>query len=437
MNTKNNENYLKKQFKSSIMRGTGEAYLLMKKYPEVDFSREIKLASLKNHAYDPQYEGDRSNYLFRLICQSSGKEKIKKAILSKLVEEKSDTWVLEQLFQLAALFAKNDDGIAKRAIYARLHHNIIAGSDWCGERAVISLDGFQGLKYIVQSRGKLLQNNLEAWENESLISFFQREYPSMDVCDELRKAAESNPFIKSYVEAVMENKKLRMEEKGKRSTFDYKFISENIKMNRFLVPESRYNEISVEDIKVLANDFLIEANRSIQEKYLRIFAKVPFPYGYEYILKLSKKKYSAKDRLIEFAVKALSFFKNNEIRDFVLQQMVKSKYPYLYTDLLITNYKNGDGELLSYLLHKTRSMGAIHGLAESFIKIYQANSSDECKTVLVDAYGRLNCARCRKDIIEILIKHHVLPSKILRELQFDCCVKIQQLYSSNEMLIAD
>lgn len=117
------------------MRGTGEAYLLMKRHHGVEFSREIKLASLKTFAYHPQCE-DRSDYLFKLITLSSQAEKIKNAILEKLSIEKSDTWVLEQLFQLAALFAINGDEAAKKAIYKRLHKNIIAGSDWCGERAV-------------------------------------------------------------------------------------------------------------------------------------------------------------------------------------------------------------------------------------------------------------------------------------------------------------
>ncbi len=236
---------LKKQFKSSIMRGTGEAYLLVKRYWKVDFSREIKSAALTAYAYDPQCEGDRSNYLFELICKSSQKEKIKEAILSKLAIEESDTWVLEQLFQLAAVFAKNGDETAKKAIYKRVHKNMIAGSEWCGEKAVITLDGFQGLKYIAESKGKLLQNNPVAWEDESVVNFFQREYPSFDVYGEIKKAAGSNPFIKSYVDAILKNKKLRMKKKGNKPTFDYKFVSENIRMNRCSVPGSRFNEISI------------------------------------------------------------------------------------------------------------------------------------------------------------------------------------------------
>lgn len=427
---------LKKQFKSSIIRGTGEAYLLMKQHREVDFSREIKSAALTTYAYDPQCEGDRSNYLYQLICQSSQKEKIKQAILDKLAIEKSDTWVLEQLFQLAALFAKSGDETAKKAVYKRLHKNIIASSDWCGERAVISLDGFQGLKSIAESKGNLLQNNPDVWEDGAIVNLFQREYPSVDVYGELKKAAESNPFVKSYVDAILKNKKLRRKKKGNPPAFDYKFVSENIRMNRCAVPESRLNEFSSADIKKLADDFLIETDRLKQEKYLRIFAKVPFPYGYEYILTLSKSKYSTKDRLIEFAVNALSFFKHNKIRDFALEQIAKSKRPYLYTNLLIANYKNGDGKLLRHLLHEAHSFESIHNLAESCIKIYQANRGSDCKTTLVDVYDKLNCAICRKDIIKILIKYKVLPSQIHKEIQFDCSVEIQKLYL-NHRLVTD
>ncbi|MBA2728967.1 MAG: hypothetical protein H0U49_12450 [Parachlamydiaceae bacterium] len=134
---------------------------------------------------------------------------------------------------------------------------------------------------------------------------------------------------------------------------------------------------------------------------------------------------------------ALSFFKNKKIRDFALKQIAESKRSYIYTNLLIANYKNGDGKLLRHLLHEAHSIELVHSLAESYIKIFQTNRDSDCKATLVDVYDKLNCAICRKDIIEILIKYKFLPSKIYKEIQFDSSVEIQKLYLNQKLLISN
>jgi len=53
----------KEKFLNSIKRGTGEAYLLLKNNPEIDFSDEIIYAVLNICAYDGQCEGDRAQYI--------------------------------------------------------------------------------------------------------------------------------------------------------------------------------------------------------------------------------------------------------------------------------------------------------------------------------------------------------------------------------------
>jgi hypothetical protein len=98
--------------------------------------------------------------------------------------------------------------------------------------------------------------------------------------------------------------------------------------------------------------------------------------------------------------------------------------------LLKANYKNGDGKRLSHLLNKAHNIESIHRLSESYIKIYDANKARDCKIPLVDLYDKVNCAICRKDIVEIMIKNKVLPSKINKEIQFDSCLEIRKLYRS-------
>ena len=139
---------LKQKFKSSIRRGTGEAYLLMHEYTKIDFSNYIIKASVKNFAYDGQCENSRAPYLYQIISLSPKKEKIRAGVLKALATEQNDTWSLIQLFELAKIFSRQGDEAAKEAIYNRFLINPINGSDWAGYSEILELDGFDGLKFI-------------------------------------------------------------------------------------------------------------------------------------------------------------------------------------------------------------------------------------------------------------------------------------------------
>ncbi|MBL4755294.1 MAG: hypothetical protein JKY52_17075 [Flavobacteriales bacterium] len=64
---------IRKQFRQSIKCGTGAAYLILRDNAEIDFSIDIKKAALTSLANDPQSEGDRADYLARLINHSDKK----------------------------------------------------------------------------------------------------------------------------------------------------------------------------------------------------------------------------------------------------------------------------------------------------------------------------------------------------------------------------
>ncbi len=71
---------IQQKFYNALKRGTGEAYLIAKNNPDIDFSEDIIKGVLKNFAYDGQSENDRATYIFDLISISKNKEKIRTAI---------------------------------------------------------------------------------------------------------------------------------------------------------------------------------------------------------------------------------------------------------------------------------------------------------------------------------------------------------------------
>lgn len=416
---------VRQKFKSAIKRGTGEAHLIMKDNSKVDFSSDIINAALTNLSYDNQSEGSRANYVYDLIELSNQKGKIKDAVLKGLATERKDSWALDQLFEITALFAKQGDKEAKKEIYKRFHKKIIKGSEWVGQDAIIEVDGLNGLKYVAETKGKI---DPDGWEDSITVESFQEKNPAIKVYDELKKLAKDSPNIKTFLDTILKYKNSKP--KWERTKSNYEIVTERIHSKAIVpLPPAGAKDLTKLDIKKLADDFLKETNRLRKEKYMRVFDRVKFPYDYKPILDVAKGKYSGKDRLIEYAVNALRYFNGKNIRNFALAQIPKATRPDIYTNLLIANYKNGDSKLLQALIDQTNNEHKIHALVFSYVEIYRKNRTKDCKAPLVALYDKLTCGLHRADIVKIMIENGVLPARIKAEIKFDSYDEIRKLYA--------
>ncbi len=423
---------IRQKFKSAIKRGTGEAHLIMMNNPKMDFSSDIIKAALTNYSYDSQSEGSRAEYIYELIALSNQIEKIKEKIFYGLHNEREDTWALDQLFDLAALFAKQGDKDAKKAIYKRFYKKRIEGSEWVGQDAILELDGLSGLKYIAITKGKIIANDSEEWEDSFMVDFFQEENPEIKVYEELEKEAIDNKYIGLYLETIKKNKFKRA--KRKKPIFDYQTVKDRIDKNVIVpLPRVYAKDLSDLDIKKLAADFLNSKTRTKQEKYLRVFDRVKYPFDIKDLLYQTKRPYSSKDRLVEYAVNSLRYFKSQEIRKFAIKKLSGNvTRPSIYTNLLIGNYKEGDSLLLTNLVNKARTEHQIHDLVCSYVEIFKANKTFDCKEPLLALYSKLTCGLHREDIVKILLENKVLPNSIREEVKYDSLDSIRDLITENE-----
>ncbi len=416
---------IKQMFRSSIKRGTGEAHLIMQKYLTIDFSTDIIKASLKNYAYDGQTEGSRVSYLFELIALSKQQDKILKAILKGLATERKDTWSLDQLFDLAAIFAKQGDTEARRAIYENFQKRPIPHSDWLGEEVIMNIDGIEGLKYIASVKGKILAADPEQWEDSWTVDSFQKKHPTINVYKELEHASKHNKNIKVYLDTIKKDKAKFRE--WKRPRYNYEIVTERIHSNVFVpLPPVAVKELKSSDIRKLADDFLKEKDRVKLEKYMRVFDVVKFPYDYQPILSLAKSE-KEKDRLVKYACASLKYFKGSDIRKFAVDRLARIRIPGDYLDLLVSNYKKGDDRLLTDIVNRSRNENDVHNLVWSYINIYQTNRTKECRKPLEAIYKKLTCGIHRAEIVQILIDNKVLSKQLRREIKFDSYEEVRQL----------
>ena len=107
----------------------------------------------------------------------SGKEDhLLKLVIEKLDKAEYANDDLEQCFEIAAHYAKQGHERARKSIYKRYALHIAQDEEWCGESAILALDGFEGLVYILQLKGaKLRKQGGKEEEIEYLLKDFQEE----------------------------------------------------------------------------------------------------------------------------------------------------------------------------------------------------------------------------------------------------------------------
>ncbi|MPM31395.1 hypothetical protein SDC9_77950 [bioreactor metagenome] len=423
---------LKRKFLNSLKRGTGEAYIILRDNPAVDFSDLIIKGAITNYSYDNQSEGSRANYIYRLIQKSKQKQKIVTAVLNQLQLGIADYYGLEQMCDLAVKFHKAGFKEAKTAIYKCFITNASDRTGICAQRQLVSVDGFNGVLQIAETIGRMLCENPKDYEDSWVIDCFQKKNKSIDVYVELKKASASNKYIKAFYNSIRENKwKLPRYRKVEKIT--YEFVKEKIENKGYGYLSSPRNiELTEIEVQKLASEFLSEKNNQKKEKYLRFFSSRKFPFDYKPLFQIAKGKNPKKTRIVEFAVGSLKYFTAKEIRQLALEKLSSVKNPYRYLNLLVDNYKKGDYKLLTEIANRSNNYGFIHSIAQGFIDVYEANPTKECREPLETIYNKMNCGLHRIDILRILQNNNVLSDKIWAELQFDSYDEVRKFYRQNK-----
>lgn len=422
------KNQVKSTFFQSLQCGTGEAFLLLKQNPQIDFSALILKGAMNNYAIDSQSEGSRARYIFRLILASAQKDKIIRAVLSALQAEKYHDGGLYQMCDLAAKFYKAGYLEAKTALYARFEKSVLEEDyDLCGEDQIIELDGMDGLLKVADVKGRLLRQDPAEWEDGRGVDQFRKRNRKTDVYRVLESAGKENPCIQAYLDAIRKNKRERKEAPKTRTPYP-KTIQEAIRMGRWVFIHSKNVLALTEDeVLQLAHEFLTEKDPKKKEMYLRVFSHRKFPLDYQPIFRIVKGRNSPKTSLTEYAARALTFFRSDDIRQFALHSIRTKRNPHDYLFLLTGNYEEGDEQLLTEVVSRSDHFDFIHSLAEGLIEIYSTNPNPLCKAPLELMYRKMNCGIHREDIIQILIQNGALSPALWRELPHDSYTGVRAL----------
>lgn len=422
---------IQQQFFHSLKLGTGEAYLIQRDNPDIDFSNLIIKGAIRNYALDQQSEGSRAVYILGLIRKSKQRVKIIKAVLKKLKSQKGDDYALDQMCDLAVSFYKWGHKEAKTVLYDRFEKGRLDDYVPCGQNQVMEVGGMEGVLKVAEALGKNLLADPEDYENSWPVDEFQKKHKSLSVYTTLEQAGQHNPAIKAYYDSILKHKWKAYRPK-KQPRFTYEILKERMEKKIFHVSKGNASQLTVEEVEKLANEFLNETNPKRQELYLHFFTERKFPLDHKYLLKIATGRVRKQTRLTGLALESLKYFNAPEIRQLALEKLSKAKDPAAYLYLLVSNYETGDYRLLCEVANRTDNYDYIHSIAYGFIEIYQANPTAECKEPLEIIYNKMNCGIHREDIVQLLSDNNVLSDKLINEIRFDSYDGVRALFRKSK-----
>ncbi len=404
-----------------MKRGTGEAFLIVREHPGIDFTNEIMEGALRNFAYDGQSEPERASYILGLMQHCSGSEMIKKAVIDALATENDDTWTLTHLFAQTKLFAASGDVSAHEAIYRRFLNKPIEGSEWVGYQEILELDGLKGLFYIAEAYGKMLESKPGSWTDDMIVKHYQALNQEINVWEQLEKESKQNSNVLIFLTHIKDS--AEAVELPAIQQSNYADITEEIVSNPF-ISIKRITQLTRNELQIIATRFENEKSYTRKERLLSVFRQHPYPLNSEDILTIA---ISEKGRLRDCALDVLCKLKSDNVRKYAINQLQSGKQPELYAGILGANFRAGDEELMSVIAERIRSDHKIESLTHTYLDIFNRNRSAKCSDPLSIIYRKTRCGICRHNIVEMMLENNCLPEQIKKEIVFDCNEKTQQL----------
>ena len=420
--------FLRREFVRLSRLGRGGAFILFRENVQIDFTREIVDLCLKNHAYDAQCEGERSEYAMqfvRALCAVPRKKVISAVKAHLKNDEISSSWDWN-FFQLCMVCAKIsnefDDSLGDilRKRYAECNDETVYRA--FPEASLIVLDGFDGLLNIARRKGKLFRAHKNWWEDD----FLFYDVPKMSASDVRRRleiVAQTDENVRAYLDTVFATEKIKAENESKREQTEPKSVFEKVK--KLLAESKRVSpllakKLSEDELLYFASAFQKEKTQKNRIGYLRLFSpstKIPYPLDFHDLLfALSPRKNSLYN---EFLVDSLSFFSAPEIRALAIRALESDEFADFYFILLKKNYREGDGKKIAQKLRSIKNVHRFHDATICARKIYKENPTADCLEPLRLIYEKTPCALCRSYVAELLEKSRVLPDEIKAELPFD------------------
>lgn len=442
----------REQFRDALQKGLGRAVLHAREHGLAGLEDDLLHACLHTQHFGVQSSGERAAYLYFLIDLATDKDVFRVPILQALADAPANTsgesegktfWNLEQLFDLAVIFAERGDVEARRRMYERFDREISQGR-WLGEEQIVQLDGIKGLVHMAGVIGETGKNRLrlvdEALRMRHLIEYHGKE----TVLSALAHAARTNPGVKTFLATAepewFEFKRSDTEPHVTHLVFPLESILAAVEA---AAPEygGQYSvfgrRASQDEIEFVFGRLLQEARPEQLVRYLCIFGHRAMPRLEQRILDLAVTP-SAVMRLhpdtleapwLQWrAIRALANLSDPAIRDLGIRLLRKQPHMVRWgtIELFNRNYQQGDISLIMAAL-PTKDVDAVHSASLDLVVLAKAQNSPELAEAMMWVYEHAPSANCRYRAFAALTCWNQAPAWMTAEARWDCNAQTRHL----------
>jgi hypothetical protein len=412
------------EFTAALIKGSGRAMMMLRQSPgREDLQEALFEACVRNVAYDPQCENERSRYLADLISATGQQRRFFTRLLTTLDAAAGDEDMpdVPQIFDTLARLALDHadlDAEALRQAYADMEdeEDRLDGLD-----ALVRLDGLTAFLRGVETLEAELEERY--WRIDGLIEILrEREGPGVDVA----KLRAGN----SALDRLMAHAETEREAISEAQPYDFDDIRAGLRRGvRPHRPFAWLRRLTEAEWSLLAEDLAADTDEKTATIYLRLFARRDFPGDLAPLLRWAE---GPSDEASTFhAVMALGRIRAPVVRALALK-MIDAGLP-LGARLLRSNFEPGDFARLERLLDALSDIDETHDLGLSILEIVSRQERPpEAADILLRLYDRTPCSRCRHDAVDTLAALDAAPQWMAEECRFDAEPETAELFQKAE-----
>lgn len=418
------------EFARWLRLGLGRAVLYLRQHDATAYRDAIvhTIRHIGDVAYDPQSEGPRGQYLLDIVRETADFAFFRTEILDGLANE-SETWSLNQLFEMARILAKSGDAEARSGMYSRFATHDEDLHIFADE--LVELDGIEGAIFIANRLGAMARDDSEFWDDRWLEDLIQEHTSVTTIEEALGDFAITNPNVAAYLAVIRSNDDLRAGSRGRRldfrsATYDdllASFATARWDQRHVALPINRpinsWGEHASEgDIRRAAIDLIqIPPDEVTRLRlYLQIFWQRAFPEPPDFLIRLID---HPDERVPWFALNALESVAHPTVRALGFTLLESPEWRGRAIDMFLSNLEPSDFALFERLIASDLDDDDLHHIGFSLEDIHKRYRTPDSVGCVLLLYDRDPCSECRERLVRILINLDALPDWMAQECLWD------------------
>ncbi len=427
-------------FTDALHKGLGRAMQHARTCGLAGLEQIVIDACLHDHAYDPQLEDQRADWLMNMIFSAKSQDRIVPELLSHLADPCDDYRDSKQRSQIALGLTHRGIGSARPIVYTLLRKS--RTSDVSGDEEIIALDGAEGLIHVANFLGVQLEQDPEFYAYDIAMRSFDDFHGEAKARHILDAAAFHSAAIVRYLKHVDDLAQRHTESavddeanSAPARTIWYRNQSAESTIAEIRRTDSRYSPflftewgrcVPAQQLVPVFNAMLTEIDTARLCKYLRVFQKAKLPTFESALLQYSDHFDESVRRL---ANSALSNYRHADVHSLARSRIAQGRFTENEIELLYNNFAFEDAESLERHIALPVNNFAKHSSLFDLITLFQKNTVAECRNLMIFAYDNTPCSDCRRYAIEILLKTQQAPEWIIQECRDDAAKSIRDLFS--------